>query len=810
MHFTHLSERTTIMRRPLLVLAAIAAAGLMSAASLSWACFMVSPQPVQVWMDHINVEITDQVAVKTYECTFLNPNPQAVIGGACFMELEPGAQIDDMSVLVDGVETKAEILDVKKAKEVFNDIIKNGGSPALLEYYGNQLIRTRVPKVPAGGTVTVKLTYTTVLQKKGDVVRLQLLNTNPKAWASEMIQPGPKPRPIPGPVPRPLPLGKPQIKRAPPAVGGGGVAGGRPPVVGRPIIFPVPIRPGWVRPLKSASVTIKIRSQHPIKNLYSPTHKVKIEEDKDWDVVISWAQKEYTPKDAFVFYYQVADDKIGASLLAHRELGEEGHFMLMLSPTIGGGVGQVSDSDILPKDIVFCVDTSGSMLEGNKMEQARAALKYCVENLRPDDRFNIVDFSTGVRAFRKDQLVTASAENLSSAQRYVAKLHSRGGTAIKDALESSLALLGESDRLKMIIFTTDGLPTIGERKPEAILKAVDKANKNDVRLFVFGEGFNVNTKLLDFLALNHRGEADYVLPDEDIAKRISKFYDRVGSPIMTDLKIEIDGVRVKDVHPTQVADIYRGEQVIIYGRYDGSGKHKVKLTGTFKGETRSLEYEVDFPEYSEDDKSSFVPRLWAGKKVDFLLSELRKSEKEDPELVEEITYLAKRFGIITPYTSYLMAEDIVHQQPGRGQQIFLGALKAANAPAAQISAEKKADQVRVAKDLSDARRSSGKGAARALFEEADKAMARSGRNVSALTQMRYIGARTFYHSRDAWYDSVFDVAKDEKNLTTVKLGTDEYFGLLKQDARLAKYLALGEVVIKVKGRWYRITAGAAK
>ena len=198
----------------------------------------------------------------------------------------------------------------------------------MLEYYGNQLIRTKVPRIPANDTVNVKLTYTTVLQRKGGVVRLQLLNTNPKAWASEMKQPVPRP----GPRPRPLPVVK-----------------GRRPAIG--IIAPGP-RPGWVRPLKSASVSIKIRSKAPIKNLYSPTHKVKIEEEKDWDVVVNWSQKDYLPKTPFVLYYQVADDEIGASLLAHREPGEEGHFMLMLSPTIGNGKGKVTDSQILPKDIV--------------------------------------------------------------------------------------------------------------------------------------------------------------------------------------------------------------------------------------------------------------------------------------------------------------------------------------------------------------------------------------------------------------------------------------------------------------------------
>ena len=165
--------------KSLLALAAVVA--LTTAGSVSYACFMISPQPVQVWLDHITINITDQVATKTYDCTFKNPNPRAVVGGTCYMELEPGAQIDNMSVVIDGKEMKAEILDVEKAKQVFTDLVKNGGSPALLEYFGNQLIQTQVPRIAPNGLVKVKLTYTTVLKKRGDLIRLQMLNTNPKA-----------------------------------------------------------------------------------------------------------------------------------------------------------------------------------------------------------------------------------------------------------------------------------------------------------------------------------------------------------------------------------------------------------------------------------------------------------------------------------------------------------------------------------------------------------------------------------------------------------------------------------------------------
>jgi len=737
-------------RRLLLAFAAV----VVLAGSTTYACFMRSIQPVQVWLDHIHVDVTDQVAVKTYDCTFLNPNSQAVVGGTCYMELEPGAQVDDMTVTVNGKETKAEILDVEKAKTVFNEIVKNGGSPALLEYYGNQLIQSQVPKIDPNGTVTVKLKYTTVLQNRGGVMRLQMLNTNPKAL---------------------------------------------------------------MQPLKSAGVTVNIKSKEPIKNVYSPTHEIKFVEKPDWDISVEWKQENYLPKHPFVLYYQTSDNEVGASLLAHKELDEDGAFMLMLSPTMGNGAGKVSDAQILPKDVVFCIDTSGSMLQGGKMEQARAALKHCVETLRKGDRFNIVDFSTTARQFHAEGLVAFDDESKAKALRYVEKLAPRGGTAIQEALELSLTALGKKEgsdgRLKMILFATDGLPTIGERDPEAILRAMAKKNTEDVRIFVFGEGFDVNTKLLDFLAINHRGEADYILPEEKIEEKIGKFFDRVGSPMMTDIQVKFDGIEAKDVFPRKIPDVYKGEQVILFGRYTGHGAKTVTVTGMVAGERKSFEYKLDFPELSDDDKASFVPRLWAGRKVDYLLNEIRQSNMAEPdkELVEEVTRIAKRYGIVTPYTSFLVTDDVAGKAPetlGRGlQNRFEAAAKEAAKPGAPAPG-----LVLDAKRENDFRRkaSGNAGASAAYDKAADEELALSGQKKSSLEVLRNIGSKTFYNRADGcWYESSYDGMKDgeAKNIT---VGTDEYFALLKEDARVAKYLALGDLVFNVKGKWYRVTAAKNK
>lgn len=702
------------------------------------ACFVRSPQPVQVWLDHIDVKITDQVAVKTYNCTFLNPNPRAVVGGTCYMELEPGARVTDLVVVVNGEKSAAEILDVKRSNKVFAEIVQTGGSPALLEYFGNQLIQTKVPNIAPRGTVTVKLQYTTVLDNRDGLVRLQMLNTNPKAD---------------------------------------------------------------LKALKKASVRVTIDSKLPLKNVYSPTHPIKIVEHPKHDVVVEWSEENYLPQAPFVLYYQTAKDRIGASLLAHREHDEDGYFMLMLSPTIGKGADAIDTRDILPKDVVFCMDTSGSMLHNGKMDQAREALRYCVENLHDGDRFNIVDFGTGVRQFARDSLASVDDASRKRALRYVDQIRPRGGTAIDDALKSSLEMLTSSGRLKMIVLLTDGQPTIGERSPDAILKNMQTRNTEDVRLFVFGAGHDVNTRLLDFLALRNRGEAEYVLPKENIADKISGFYDRVGSPILTDLAVEFDGVRTFDTFPRKVRDVYRGEQVILYGRFRGDGKHTVRLTGQAGAKPWTSEYALNFPGVTPDDRQGFVPRLWAGEMVDFLLDQIRDDGMQDAELVKEVTRLAKRHGIVTPYTSFLMVADTCNQPLAKQVAAFNsrnvnvpGGLQAASHGRVAVENSWKQSLYKGSRVKS--------GNAMFLYRQAADGLAQEKRNVATMAAIRYVGSRTFYNSGGTWYDSRFDTSQNSK-LQTLNVGDANYMKLLAQKPAAAKYLSQGAVVVNIDGQWYR-------
>lgn len=724
------------------ILAGTAAVGaLLFAGEIARACFIRSPLPVQVWADHVEVVIRDQVAVKKYDCKFLNPNPQAVVGGECYMEVEPGAQVDDMSLTIDGKKVEAELLSKEKANEVFVNILKEGGSPALLEFFGNQLIRSRVPRIPPNGTVTVKLQYTTVLKARNGVVRMQFLNTNPKAE---------------------------------------------------------------LKPLKKASVLIRITSKTPIKNVYSPTHPLRIRETDQADIQIEWSRENYLPKTPFVFYYALSEEPVGANLLSYKNPGEDGYFMLMVSPTVGRTADVKSRARVLPKDVVFCVDTSGSLIENGMIEPLKQALAHCIGRLNDGDRYNIVRFSTEPRPMAEG-LIEVNEETKARGLAYVKGLRARGGTAMDEALQAALRQFDGAERMKVLLFMTDGRPTIGETNADKILRNVATANGKNVRIFAFGLGHDINTRLLDALASENRGDAEYILPEEKIEEKIGPYFDRIGSPVMTDVRVEVSGVEVEDLYPKRMPDLFKGGQITVFGRYRGEGPAEVHVLGRVNGEEVSFSYPVTFS--GGPTKEDFVPRLWAGQKVNFLLGELRRNGG-NKEVIEVVTALAKRFGIVTPYTSYLVVDDRRYPDPQPGPRPLPLPLR--SLPAQQRLMEKLQEDraagfaggpaAKAARRLDQAREGIGGGAYDELAEQERRARGEKG---SAMRVMRYIGTKTFYQAGGVWYESRFDPEK-HKDLKEIKIGSDAYFELLRKHEGIAKYLALGQVILEYGGVWYEI------
>lgn len=416
-------------------------------------------------------------------------------------------------------------------------------------------------------------------------------------------------------------------------------------------IYPLKTDGKGTKTLEDFSVKATIKSQHPIQSVYSPTHAIALNRHNDKHVSMTFEREQAVLDKDFQLFYGVGNREIGITPLAHRPVSsEEGYLLLLISPQL-----EVNRAKVLPRDMVLVLDTSGSM-DNVKMEQARKALKNILGNLNAGDRFGIVTFSTNVRRYR-DSLVDVNSEQTENAKKWVDGLKAGGGTAIQAALDSALEMRSKDDgRSFTVVFFTDGQPTIGEMKPERILKNVDEKNSANTRIFTFGVGDDVQTALLDQLADSTKALSTYVRPAEDIEAKVTSLYGKISHPVLANVKLTAsDNVKLFETYPTKMPDLFWGSQLVVLAKYTGSGPAAIKLTGQVGKETKEFAYDVSIPAKTTDDRE-FVEHLWARRKVGFLLDQIRLNG-EQKELMDEMMTLAKKYGIATPYTSYLVVPD---------------------------------------------------------------------------------------------------------------------------------------------------------
>ena len=407
------------------------------------------------------------------------------------------------------------------------------------------------------------------------------------------------------------------------------------------------------KPIRNVSVQVDLESKRPLKSIYSPSHSVEVKRHGADRATAGYEATDVRPDTDFALYFAPEKDEIGVNLLTHRQGDEDGYFLLLASPGV-----DVKERQVVMKDIAFVLDTSGSMA-GKKLDQAKKALQFCVENLNDGDRFEIIRFSTEVEPLF-DQLVKATKQNRARADDFIKDLRPMGGTAIDDALRKALALRpGGEDRPFVVIFLTDGRPTIGTTDEEQIIANVKKENDGRTRIFCFGIGTDVNTHLLDRITEDTRAVSQYVLPDEDLEVKVSSFFSKIKEPVLANPTLRFTGdIRATKLYPSPLPDLFKGEQLVLVGRYSGKGDAAVTVEGAVNGAARKFTYEVSFPE--EASRNEFIPRLWATRRVGYLLDEIRL-HGENAELRDEVTELARKYSIVTPYTAYLILEDETHR-----------------------------------------------------------------------------------------------------------------------------------------------------
>ncbi|HKX83405.1 MAG TPA: VIT and VWA domain-containing protein, partial [Pyrinomonadaceae bacterium] len=686
----------------------------------------------------LDTKIEGQVATTRVEQIFRNDTPHT-LEGTYFFPIPETASIVEFSIWENGKKLSGEVRSREEARRIYDEIVRRQRDPGLLEYAGKDLFQASIFPIPGNSDKKLELVYSQVLKAESGTVSYKYpLGTGRNLWT----------RPWPGAE---------IINRNMPQQQFGTVSG-----------------------------KIEIVAKDELRNIYSPSHKIDVS-DKGKTASVSFETN--TNDSDFQLFYGLSNDDFGMSLLTYREPGKDGYFLLMLSPQ-----DNLAESEIANKDIVFVLDTSGSMADEGKMTKARAALLFGIRTLRDGDRFNVINFA-GEEHLMEKGLIQANAAGRKRGEDFVNKLQPTGGTNINDSLIASLKQFDKSDRSKMLVFMTDGLPTVGVTGAEQIIANLKSAKNVEVRIFPFGFGYDVNTSLLDRLGSENGGMSDYVQPKEDLEVKVSNFFSRVSSPVLSDLELNFGDVQTDFVYPRKLTDIFKGTQLTLIGRYKNDADLRnitLLLKGRSGKETRSFSFTgLNFPERSDDN--SFLPRLWASRRVGWLIEQIRLNS-ETKELRDEVIELGTRYGIVTPYTSYL-ATDGTMVTAARD-----------SAPAAAL-AKKAESRLRTASGVVAVQDSMRQNTQQSNVQVyAEKNVAEEERIlIGNSTLNQFVANRNFIRQGEAWVDSEYQTGAKLKEVN-LQFGSEEYFKVLTANRELAPYFALGENVTVVwNGNVYRVT-----
>ena len=523
---------------------------------------------------------------------------------------------------------------------------------------------------------------------------------------------------------------------------------------------------------------------------YSPTHDVAVHREGNHRIV----ELRGNARDVVVLIPVPRNSAASIGVWTHAASSQEKFALVTVAPP-------AASAPSAARDVTFVLDVSGSM-SGVKLAQAKAAGRQLLNTLNVDDRFRMVDFSTDVHTFR-DNFIFATRANIEAAQQYLENLRPEGSTNISGALDDALdaARRQSSERLSLVLFVTDGEPTVGLRNASAIADSV-RAWRGRVRLFTFGLGADVNSSLVEQLALNGRGLAHFVRPDESVERMVTLVASRLQRPIVTDVRIEGEGVRLIQQYPAAPTDLYAGQELVLMTRYEGSGSGSIRVTG--QGANGRVEWRtaVQFPDRS--NANAFVPRLWATQRIGWLSAE-RRRDGGSAELDDELRTLGLRYGIPTELTSYMVREPgvgvaggSVRREDRRASNSVLSGAVAAAAPMAMPM------QSMVATDAEKRR-----AAPQAAFESAKVASAqRDVRSVATLDSLadaaaksegesagttRNLSGRSFRLQQGVWTDARLLRSDFSKTWTiNVQAYSPAWFALLRAVPSLKDALSLGD------------------
>ncbi len=692
-----------------------------------------------VQIERVDATVTIVEQVATTTLDIALKNPTGRrLEAEVILPVPDGAAVRGFDFQGSGSEPSAQLLSKDEARRIYDSIVAKTRDPALLEFIGYNLIRSSVFPVEANGTQKVRLTYEHVCAADGDRIDYVL----PR---SESLD------------------------------------------------YKVP----W-------DIRVAIKSKRAISTVYSPSHTIDTHVTHGGRLVnVNLTKGADVEPGSFRLSLLVSkSDAVAATLLAYPDPQVGGGYFLLLAglpskPPQGG--------PRIRREVTLVLDRSGSM-NGEKLQQVREAALQIIAGLDSDESFNIVVYNEAVDVFSTRPVIKSEA-NVATARKYLQGVLARGGTNIHDALVEALLQKPTKDTLPIVLFLTDGRPTIGKTNEKAIREAVEAANKYDKRIFTFGVGVDVNSPLLENIAYRSRAAATFVLPKEDVELKVAGVFKRLSGPILAEPTLSVVNPaghaapgRTRDLIPTRLPDLFDGDQLVLLGQYVGENPLSFQLTGNYVGKKRTFKFNFHLDKATT--RNSFVPRLWAQRKIGILIDAIRTSGADsstataaaaDPklkELVDEIVRLSTEFGILTEYTAFLAREgsdltrreqvlaEAVYNFDSRARQVRFG-LGSINQDMNSM-VQKSASRLNPTNGYWDA-----------------------NMNRVQISSVQQVADRAFFRQGNRWIDSrIVDKENQAEPSRVIEFGSKEFMELarrLASENRQGSIMMRGEIMLVVDG-----------
>ncbi len=611
-------------------------------------------------LKHTDVQavISGTLARVTVTQQFHNPFKDKIEAVYVF-PLQQDSAVDDMTMTVGERVVKGVIKERGEAKRIYEQAKEQGKVASLLDQERPNIFTQSVANIEPGEQVTITICYSQTMNWEDGRFEFDFPTVVGPRYIPGQTTGGDQPVPVDKPMP-------PMFRKQDPQRG----PEGEPPVVNPDPVKPTdqvpdadritpPVVEEGFRAGHDISITVTINAGRPIEDLKSVLHEVSVEHpggDKS-RAVVRLTEKAVLPNRDFAISYRTAGDAITDAVLTHSD-GRGNFFSMVIQPP-----ARVKQEQVVPRELVFVLDTSGSM-GGFPMETSKAMMRRAIENLRPEDRFNIVTFAGNTSVLFPDP-VANNEKNRHKALRFIDTLQGAGGTEMMKAI--NMALGGEHDpkKVRIVCFLTDGY--VGNDME--IVGAV-KEHAKTTRVFSFGIGNSVNRFLMDTMAQAGRGESHCVMTHEQAQKSADRFYERIDAPVLTDISLDFGGLEVEEVYPKHIEDLFAAKPVVVKGRYKTPGTGVIKLKGTNAAGAFEREIPVTFG--ATDSGNAVLASQWARAKVDdLMMRDMRGMQvgTVEAELKKEIIGLGLQFNLLTQFTSFVAVEELKITEGGKARTI---------------------------------------------------------------------------------------------------------------------------------------------